>query len=121
VSSPTRPAAAALTDRGRRGTRFDLIAVAVAALVVLATALIGRALLAAGVSIFLPFPPLLAHWEPHVGPGSLPAVVIAVSVVCYGPELAARMHWGGVLVAGWAAATVWTLSLALIDGYREGI
>lgn len=39
----------------------DLAAVSGAALGVVAAALVGRALLADGVNIFLPFPPLLAE------------------------------------------------------------
>jgi hypothetical protein len=97
-----------------------LVLIAGVALVV-AAALEGRRLLAAGVNIFLGFPPLLAVWAPHVGPGTLPAVITALAVVLHGPALASRMRWPALLVASWAAAAVWTLALALVDGWRDGI
>ena len=54
---------------GRRsGLRADLTAVAAAALLVIAAAAVGRLLLAQGVDLLLPFPPLLAQWLPHAVP-----------------------------------------------------
>ncbi|HLU55633.1 MAG TPA: hypothetical protein VKZ81_09230 [Pseudonocardia sp.] len=99
----------------------DLAAVSGAALGVVAAALVGRALLADGVNIFLPFPPLLAEWLPHVGPGTPAAVAVAVLVVARGPELSARLAWGPLLAAGYAAAVTWTVALALVDGWRRGV
>jgi hypothetical protein len=92
-----------------------------AALVVVAAALVGRALLAAGVDIFLPFPPLLAEWLPHAGPGTPGAVVVAVLVVAHGPPLAVRLGWRPLLVAGYVAAVAWTVALALVDGWQRGV
>jgi methylthioxylose transferase len=51
-----------------------------ARLVVGSAAVVGRALFAGGVDIFLPFPPPLAEWLPHVGPGTPVAVVVAILV-----------------------------------------
>jgi len=99
----------------------DLAAVSGAALGVVAAALVGRALLADGVNIFLPFPPLLAEWLPHVGPGTPAAVAVAVLVVARGPALSARLAWGPLLAAGYAAAVTWTVALALVDGWRRGV
>jgi hypothetical protein len=110
----------ATVERGSR-TAVDLACVLTAALVVLAAALAGRALLAVGVDIFLPFPPLLAEWLPHVGPGTPVAVVVAVLVVAHGPPLAHRLGWGPLLAAGYAAAVAWTVALALVDGWRRGV
>ena len=77
---------------GPRGTRLDLAVVAAVAGLVVVAAVVGRALLAAGVDIFLPFPPLLAEWLPHVGPGTPVAVAVAVLVVAHGPALADRLR-----------------------------
>ncbi len=88
---------------------------------VVAAAVVGRGLIRDGVQILLPFPPLLASWEPHLGWGTPVALVVAVLVVARGPELAARMRWGGLMAAAGAAALAWTVSLALVDGWQRGV
>jgi methylthioxylose transferase len=107
--------------RARRDVAADLTAVVAGALLIGAAAVRGRLLLAGGVDLLLPFPPLLARWLPHVGPGTPLAVVTAVAVVAWGPSLAASLSWPLLLLAAWATATVWTLALALVDGWRRGI
>jgi hypothetical protein len=92
-----------------------------AVLVVVVAAVVGRVLLAAGVDILLPFPPLLAEWLPHVGPGTPLAVVVAVLVVVQGPGLADRLAWRQLLAVGYAAAVAWTVALALVDGWQRGV
>jgi hypothetical protein len=96
-------------------------AVLVAAAVVVAAALTGWALLADGVDIFLGFPPLLASWLPHVGPGTPAAVAVAGLVVTWGPVLGGRLEWRRLLAAGYLAAVAWTLALALVDGWQRGV
>lgn len=103
------------------GTAADLTDVLGATLVVVAAATVGQALLAAGIDIFLPFPPLLAEWLPHVGPGTPVAVVVAVLVVTHGPGLADRLAWRPLLAAGYAASFAWTVALALVDGWQRGV
>ena len=105
----------------RRGTVADLLAVGAGAALVVAAALVGRALLAGGVDIFLAWPPLLAEWLPHAGPGTPVALAVAVGVVARGPDLAARLAWRPLLLLAWAASTAWTLVLALVDGWRRGV
>ena len=108
--------------RGRRGgLAWDLGAVAVGVLLVVAAAVAGRILLAAGADILLPYPPLLAEWLPHVGPGTPLAVIAAVVVVAWGPSVAATVRWRPLLLVAWAAATAWTLALALVDGWQRGL
>ncbi|MGH8877746.1 MAG: hypothetical protein ACRD0P_10450, partial [Stackebrandtia sp.] len=65
-------------------------------------------------------PPLSAKLMPHLGPGTLLAVSIAVAVIGFGPVLAARLRWRVLLLAGWAAAAAWTFALALVDGWDRG-
>ncbi|MCE3551792.1 hypothetical protein LWC33_10030 [Pseudonocardia sp. RS11V-5] len=101
--------------------RRDVAAVSAAVVLVLAAAVVGRRLLAAGVDIFLGWPPLLAEWLPHVGPGTPAAVVVAVGVVAWGPGIARRCAWRPLLWGAWGVATAWTLSLALVDGWQRGV
>ncbi|WP_409462432.1 hypothetical protein [Amycolatopsis sp. GA6-003] len=73
-----------------------------------------------GVVIYAFTPPLFAHWLPHVGPGSVFAVLIAAGVVLYGPALAARLRWRRALAAGYLASLGWIFSLAMVDGWTRG-
>lgn len=61
-------------------------------------------------------PPLLADLYPHVGPGTLPAVLLAVLVVVFGPRLAERSSWKALLVGSFLVAVAWIVSLAMVDG-----
>ena len=103
------------------GPGGDIGAVALGVVLVVASAVVGRMLLAGGADLLLPFPPLLAQWLPHVGPGTPVAAVVAVAVVAYGPALAASLSWRRLLLAAWMAAVAWTLALALVDGWQRGV
>ena len=105
----------------RRDLRWDLLAVLAGVLLVLAAAIEGRRLIAAGVDIFLGFPPLLASWAPHIGAGTAPAIAVAAAVVGWGPRLADRLRWRTLLLVGWVTSAFWTVALALIDGWTGGI
>jgi hypothetical protein len=114
-----------ITERGTEGrdktSRYDLLAVACGALLVVAAALEGRSLTDAGVNIDLGFPPLLADWLPHVGPGTPLAIAVAGIVVTLGPGWAERLSWRPLLGAAFAGSILWTFSLALIDGWQRGV
>ncbi|MYV53990.1 hypothetical protein GT042_16040, partial [Streptomyces sp. SID3212] len=103
------------------GRRADLLAAGAAALFVTAAAVIGTAIQDRYGTLHVQWPPLLAEWLPHTGPGTLPALVVAALVVLYGPALAARLSWRRLLAASWAAALAWTWSLALVDGWQRGV
>ncbi|GGT81784.1 hypothetical protein [Streptomyces coeruleorubidus] len=104
-----------------RSLRRDLYAVGAAALLVTAAVLVGRHIQDTSRTLFVDWPPLLASWGPHLGPGTPAAVLLALTTVAYGPTLAARLPWRTLLPLTWGAATAWIFSLALIDGWDRGI
>ncbi|CAM5714355.1 hypothetical protein [Streptomyces aurantiogriseus] len=99
----------------------DLYAALSAALLVTAAVLVGRHIQHSHHTLFVNWPPLLATWAPHVGPGTPAALLVAAAAVAYGPVLAARLPWRALLATAWATATAWIASLALIDGWQRGI
>jgi len=64
------------------------------------------------------FPPLHAGWDPRLGPGTLPAVVLAALVAWRAVDLAVRLRWRTLLLASYAGGLAWMLALALVDGPR---
>ena len=85
------------------------------ALVVMATAMIVPAITGWDVHVRW-FPPLHAEWDPRVGPGTVPAILIAALAVRYAVDLADRLPWGRLLLASYVAGLGWMLALALVDG-----
>jgi len=104
-----------------RARRLDLIAAAAGVLLVTAAVVVGHAIQNRNGSLRARWPPLLASWDPHLGPGTPAALTMAVLVVAYGPPLAARLPWRGLLAAGWAGSTAWVFSMALVDGWYRGV
>jgi len=104
------------------GRRADLVAVAAVVVLVVAATAVGLYYNRpnSGVVIFVSSPPLFADWLPHVGPGSVFAVLVAVAVVLHGPALAARLSWRRALAAGYLASLAWIFSLAMVDGWSRG-
>ncbi|MGH4013883.1 MAG: hypothetical protein ACRDSL_08115 [Pseudonocardiaceae bacterium] len=119
TTAPRRSPSAVTDSPG--GLRLDLLVAGFAAGLVATAALVGLWLLDRGVPIHAPAPPLFARWLPHLGPGTAPAVLVAVLVTVWGPTLAARLAWRPLLVLSYLAALAWTLSLALVDGWQRGI
>lgn len=64
--------------------------------------------------------PIFGWWNAHVGWGTVPAVLIAVAVVCWGPAVAARLRWPVLVGLAWATSAGWAFSLAMIDGWDRG-
>lgn len=114
----TRPA----TRPGdRRAPRRDLYAAGAAVLLFAVAAVVGTVVEHRDATLHVKWPPLLASWHPHAGPGTPAALLVAVAVVAYGPVLAARLPWRRLLAAVWGAALAWTWSLALADGWQRGV
>ena len=113
------------SDRDRdvhdRDLHRDLYAAVAAALLVVTAALVGTAVEHRDGTLRVGRPPLLAEWDPHVGPGTPAAIAVAAAVVAYGPSLAARLPWRPLLLAVWGAGLAWTWSLALVDGWYRGV
>ncbi|WTI18279.1 hypothetical protein OIB37_19700 [Streptomyces sp. NBC_00820] len=99
----------------------DLAAAVAAALLVTAAVLVGRHIQDTRHTLFVHWPPVLAEWDPHVGPGTPAAVLLAVATVVWGPRLADRLPWRLLPLTAWAASTAWVVSLALVDGWHRGI
>ncbi|GGR95171.1 membrane protein [Streptomyces humidus] len=104
-----------------RDLQRDLYATAAAALLVATAAVVGTVIERRYGTLHVSWPPLYGHAEPHVGPGTPAALLVAFGVVTYGPRLAARLPWRTLLGAAWGTAMAWTWSLALIDGWQRGI
>lgn len=98
----TKPGGTATRSRG------DLVAVGIAALLVVAAVVVRGSL------------PLYGVWLPHLAPASMLALLLAVAAVVWGPVLAARLPWRGLLATGYVASSAWLLFLALVDGWQRG-
>ena len=64
--------------------------------------------------------PIFGWWDPHVGWGSLGAVLIGAAAVLWGPAVAARLPWRALVAAAWGTSALWAFSLAMIDGWERG-
>ncbi|MDR7254687.1 FtsH-binding integral membrane protein [Nocardioides sp. BE266] len=106
-----------MTERRFPG-RAPVIGLAVAGVVLLASfvvpALAGWDVDAR--SDMLGLPPLHGYWQPKVGIGTVPALVVAGLGAWRAESWALRWSWRRLLVASYVIAVVWLLSLALVDG-----
>ncbi|GAA1226796.1 hypothetical protein GCM10009676_06140 [Prauserella halophila] len=64
--------------------------------------------------------PILGTPFPHTGPGTVPAVLLALLAVLYGPTLSRRLPWRRALLLGYITAVGWITALALVDGWQSG-
>src|ERR1700710_2629079 len=62
------------------------------------------------------FPPLHADWDPRVGWGTAPAIVLAVLLAQRAVDLADRLEWRRLLLWGFLIGLLWLLVLAYVDG-----
>ncbi len=66
--------------------------------------------------LFAAAAPLFGNWQPHIGPGTPAALLIAFLVVAKGPELAQHRR---ALPIAYATSVLFTFSLAMIDGWKR--
>lgn len=66
------------------------------------------------------WPPLHAEWDPRLGPGTVPAVLLAVLAAWHSVDLAGRLGWRTLLAVTYAVGVAWLLALAYVDG-RDGV
>ncbi|GAA3641385.1 hypothetical protein GCM10022267_29670 [Lentzea roselyniae] len=91
------------------------VRIAIAGLLVAAAVIVGLIVNAHHPGLlFASAPPIFGDWQPHVGPGTPAALLIAFLVVAKGPELAQHRF---ALPIAYVTATLWTFSLAMIDGW----
>lgn len=64
--------------------------------------------------------PLFGWFETHVGWGTVPAILIGLAAMIWGPVVAQRLRWRFLTWATWATACAWAFSLAMIDGWQRG-
>jgi hypothetical protein len=64
--------------------------------------------------------PLFGAWEIHASWGTVPAILIAVAAVVWGPVVAQRLSWRALTLGSWAIACGWAFALAMIDGWQRG-
>lgn len=112
ASAPSTPVAAEAPPRGARtGLAIGVVLVALAFAV---PPLVGWDVNAR--SDRFGAPPLHGYWDPGVGVGTLPAVVLGVLGVARAASLASALTWRRLLLASYAASLAWLLALALVDG-----
>ena len=66
------------------------------------------------------FPPLHARWDPRVGVGTVPALLLAAGAVLGAFDAARRLSWHRLLLVSWTGSVAWLLALAYVDG-RAGV
>ena len=64
------------------------------------------------------FPPVHATWDPRLGPGTIPALLVGSLAVWQSIGLAERLGWRALLLTTYAAGAAWMFSLALVDGEK---
>ena len=64
--------------------------------------------------------PIFGWWKAHVGWGTVPAILIGIAAVLWGPTAAQRLPWRALTLTTWATSCAWAFSLAMIDGWQRG-
>lgn len=61
-------------------------------------------------------PPLHSTWDPKVGLGTVPALLIALLGLRHGFALAERLSWSRLLLTSYVVGVAWLFALAYVDG-----
>ena len=61
-------------------------------------------------------PPLHSLWEPKLGPGTVPALLLAVLGWRYACAWSERLAWPRLLLTAYVVGLAWLLALAYVDG-----
>ena len=64
--------------------------------------------------------PIFGWFEAHASWGTVPAILIGLAAVAWGPAVAKRLRWRLLTLVTWATAGAWAFSLAMIDGWQRG-
>ena len=119
-----------MKSSGRAFARRDLVAVALAVVLVVAAFVVPHL----GLGIVTPLinatperfrdfagtAPIFGWWNAHVGWGTVPAIVIGAAAVLAGQSVAQRLPWRALPWVVWATSCAWAFSLAMIDGWQRG-
>ncbi|WP_433650136.1 hypothetical protein ACQP2C_27215 [Micromonospora zamorensis] len=107
--------------RPGRSRRADLIVLGAEVALLAAAVTVGALLNHRGVRLHADAAPLYASWQPHLGVGTPAALLVAALVVWRGVRWATDTRWPRLLAVGYLASVLWTLSLALVDGWSAGL
>ncbi|MDG4810914.1 hypothetical protein O7634_29500 [Micromonospora sp. WMMD1120] len=110
-----------LLTRPGRPRSADMLVLGVEVALLAAAVGVGALLNDRGVRLHADAAPLYATWHPHVGLGSPAALLIAALLVWRGTRWGTGAGWTRLLVVGYLASVLWTLSLALVDGWSAGL
>ena len=117
MSSPSSP------DERDPKARFRTLSVglvlSVSLLVVVVTSVWGRRVEKKNIDIKLGAPPLVGKLDWRPTPAILPAIVIAIIVLAYGPRLSARLRMRWVTAFSAAIGSVFSFALAASDGMSK--
>ncbi|MEU8327685.1 hypothetical protein [Micromonospora sp. NPDC048839] len=110
-----------MMTRPGRPRSADLIVLGAEVALLVAAVAVGALLNHRGVRLHADAAPLYAAWQPHLGPGTPAALLVAAVFVWRGTRWGATARWPLLLVGGYLGAVLWTLSLALVDGWSAGL
>ncbi|MDG9673949.1 hypothetical protein QCZ28_07970 [Micromonospora sp. DH14] len=110
-----------MMTRPGRPRSADLIVLGAEAALLAVAVCVGALLNHQGVRLHADTAPLYASWQPHLGPGTPAALLVAALVVWQGTRWATDLPWHRLLAVGYLAAVLWMLSLALVDGWSAGL